>query len=259
MTAHLIKITFVVTLVAVLTGCVIHVGGNKNGQRANVQLSETLELDASALTAFDVEAGAGDLSIVGIEGQQKIQVLAKIFTTKDRNYQLTLKQVGNRAQLVAKHNNTWGSWTGSSPRIHLTITMPPSLALDITDGSGDITVSNVNNGLVLDDGSGNILLKHIANAVTVDDGSGNIVANYINGDIQLDDGSGEIELNQVNGNVNIEDGSGNLYVTQTSGVVTVDDGSGNIDINIAGGINIIESGSGGLSVSGVKGGVVIDD
>lgn len=254
----LTKLTILTLFTLTLTACVIHVGG-KNGQRADVMLTEQLELSTSQLRSFDIEAGAGDLSIVGIEGQTKIIVDATIHTTKDKAYKLTLKQNGSSAELVAKHNSHSGSWYGSSPRIHLKITMPTNLALEIDDGSGDISVSNVTAGLIVDDGSGNILLNEIAEDIAVDDGSGEIVIKRAVGNIKIDDGSGNLYVADVIGSVDIEDGSGNLTVTKVSGIVTIDDGSGDIDVNNAGGLTILESGSGGLSISSIKGNVNIDD
>lgn len=254
----IVRLSILALFTTALSACVIHVGGNK-GQKANVQLSEKLELDTAGLRKFDIEAGAGDLTIRGIEGQTNIIVEASIFTTKQKDYQLTLRKSGETAMLVAKHDSHSGFWVGSSPRIHLQITMPLELALTIDDGSGDISISNVMNGITIDDGSGNILVNQVAKDVVIDDGSGDIVVKNLNGNVWIDDGSGEIYVADTNGNVDIEDGSGDLTVTQVTGVVTVDDGSGDISINTAGGLTIIESGSGGLAISGIKGNVSIDD
>lgn len=252
------KLGLAATLSFTLSACVIHVGGGK-AQRADVELSESLEIDATTLRAFDIDAGAGDLSIVGVDGQSTIKVEAQILTTKARDYQLTLRKNGDEAELIAIQDGNRGSWIGSSPYIHLFITMPSDLALNIEDGSGDITIDNVLEGVLVDDGSGNILVKNVSKSVTIDDGSGNITLTKINGDVNIEDGSGEIEVTQIQGDVVIDDSSGNLNVYQASGMVTIDDGSGNIDVNTAGGLTIINSGSGGLSISGVKGYVSIDD
>ncbi|MBU2880616.1 DUF4097 domain-containing protein [Psychrosphaera sp. B3R10] len=253
-----VKFTILALFTTAISACVIHVGGNK-GQKANVQLTEKLELDATGLRNFEIEAGAGDLTIRGIEGQTNIIVEASIFTTKQKDYQLTLRKNGKSAELVAKHDGSSGYWIGSSPRIHLQITMPLELALTIDDGSGDISISNVTNGIAIDDGSGNILLNQVAKDIVIDDGSGDIVVKNADGNVWIDDGSGELYIANIKGNVDIEDGSGDLTVTQISGLVTIDDGSGDISINTAGGLTIIESGSGGLAISGIKGNVSIDD
>ena len=241
-------------LAVALSGCVINV----QAQRANVSLEEVLSLDASSLSSFDIEAGAGSLTIKGVDNASKIEVEADIITTKDKDYVLYLKRSGKEAKLVAKHNSHSGYWKGSSPQINLTITMPKNLMLDIDDGSGDIQINDINNAINLDDGSGSASLEDIKGDLYVEDGSGSLVIKNIEGDIKLDDGSGELSVSKVTGNVDIEDGSGQLSVYDVSGKVTIDDGSGGIDVTRAGSLEIIDSGSGGLSISKIKGKVDID-
>lgn len=250
-TAKLLSLS---VLTLALSGCVINV----KAQRANVSLEESLSLPANSLTRFDIDAGAGSLVVKGDDNATEITVQADIRTTEEKNYILELDRSGDTAKLIARHNSHMGYWKGSSPKIDLTITMPANLMLDIDDGSGDIKVSNVNNGLILEDGSGSASLEDIKGNVTIDDGSGDLVVKNVQGNIELEDGSGGLTVANVTGDIEIDDGSGELTVMDVTGKVTIDDGSGSIDVSRAGSLKIIDSGSGGLSISKIKGEVDID-
>ena len=249
-----VKLLSLSALTLALTGCVINV----NAQSANVSLQETLSLETSSISSFDIDAGAGSLIIKGDDASTAINVQADIRTTDERNYTLVLDSSGGTARLVAKHNSHMGYWKGSSPTIDLTITMPSHLALDIDDGSGNIQITNIANNLYLKDGSGSASIENIKGNVKIDDGSGGLVVRDIQGNIDLNDGSGGLTIANVTGDVEINDGSGELTIKDVTGKVTIDDGSGSIEVSRAGSLEIIESGSGGLSISEIEGEVDID-
>lgn len=237
-----------------MSGCVIHV----NAQKADVTLEEDLSVSASGLTSFDIDVGAGSLIIEGVDNVDSIEVNADIRTTEERDYVLYLKKSGSSARLVAKHNSTYGNWSGNSPEINLTVKMPRNLLLDIDDGSGDIKVTNINNDIKVDDGSGAASFEQIAGDLRIEDGSGSLLIKKVKGNLDLDDGSGELTVSDIVGDVRVEDGSGGLTIVNVSGKVTIDDGSGDINVNKAGALEIIDAGSGGLSISKVEGKVDID-
>ena len=242
-------------LALTLSGCVIHV----NGKTADVKMEKTLSVPSENLSILGIDAGAGSLEIIGVDNATEIQVEAKIVTTKEKDFTLTLDTSGSTAYLVAEHNSHSGFWNGSSPSIDLVVTMPKSLLLDIEDGSGEIQISDVNNDIKIVDGSGSTNINNIKGNVDIKDGSGSIVMAQIGGNVNIDDGSGSITIANVNGDLSIQDGSGGIDVLEVDGTVTIDDGSGDIDVNRAGGLKIVESGSGGLEVANVTGEVEIDD
>lgn len=270
-----IKIIAALGITTMMSGCIVIAS---TPSRADFHIQKELSLDASTLTAMDIEAGSGSLIVKGEAGLTEIKVTADIYTDKKHtdNYVLSLEQSGGTGFLVAKNHSSSGFWTGSSPRIDIVIHVPESLSLDVDDGSGDIEVSNINGKLDIKDGSGDLIVKNIGNdthihdgsgemdisdingKLNIIDGSGEININNVEGDLSLDDGSGTIYARNINGNAIIDDGSGDLTVKHVSGVVTVDDGSGGITIDNAGGLKILESGSGGLKVNNVKGDFQID-
>jgi len=250
------KLLSTAVLAMALSGCVIHV----NGQSADIELTKTLTIQAADLTKMDIDAGAGSLEVIGVNDATEIVVEAKILTTNDKNFLLTLDSNGNTAELVAEHNtNHSGYWNGNSPRIDLVVKVPSSLMLDVEDGSGNLVIRDMQNNLVVDDGSGAISISDIKGNVELDDGSGSAVISGINGNVAVTDGSGELTVANVTGDLSIDDGSGDIDVLNVTGSVLIDDGSGDIDVNTAGGLRIVDSGSGGLDIANVNGDVEIDD
>jgi hypothetical protein len=204
-----------------------------------------LSLNAEGIRALRIDAGAGSLSVTGVGGSSTVVVKA-IVRVPDEDADearkiiesglvLSLERDGERAVLEARFEP--GSWfSGSSGSIQLEVTVPETLALDIEDGSGSLSVLNVSGDLTLEDGSGSIDLRQVGGRVTIDDGSGSISAEQVGGDITITDGSGSLELTAVEGGVIIEDGSGSITVS-----------------GVAGDLEIRESGSGSLAISDVQG------
>jgi hypothetical protein len=241
----------------ILSGCVIHINGE--AVAADKAVNETLTLDTYGITSLDAKTGAGSLKIIGVEGIDKITVDAEIHTNEGIDYTFSLEKNGNEAQLIAEHQTRNGMhWTiGHDLRIDLIVKVPPSLAIDVDDGSGEIDIAGLTSALKLEDGSGSVYIDG-GSSLIIDDGSGEIDVKNISGDITVDDGSGSTVIKDTGGDIYIKDGSGGIKVLNTSGTVTIDDGSGGIFVQEAGGLVIEESGSGDLEIDKVRGEVKVD-
>jgi len=197
-------------------------------------LQETRELQTRIGDGgqFEVDAGAGSLTLIGDENSDAIHVRAEIYqTSANDDYTLTLNlQDGNRARLVADADSTFGS----SDRIDLTITVPETLSVTIVDGSGSIR------------------LEALIGDLNIDDGSGSIRVSDIQGNVVVEDGSGSIRVTGVSGNVSIDDGSGSISVKDAGGKVSVSDGSGSIDVDGADDFELLDDGSGSVSTRNIR-------
>ena len=252
------------------TGCI-----TVKADRIDYETTETLTLNADGLKGFYIDASAGFLKVEGDDSIDEIEVVAELAVQKD-HYKLTLDTKGSKAVLIADANTeNFSSWFGDSPKIDLTIKTPSGLKLDIDDGSGYITIKNIDADVNIDDGSGNLIgenlngaveiedgsgdieLSNIGKQLKIDDGSGDINVEKVGGMVEIEDGSGEMVLTDIKGKVNLDDGSGDLTVKNVTGHVTIDDGSGDIDVDtLEDGLTVLSAGSGGLSISNVKGNIV---
>jgi len=273
-----------------LTGCVIAIGGHDYQRSDLKEIKKQLILDdVQGVNSFTIKVGRGDLKIIGDKTISRITVDSVIGSENGNDYEFSLNRQGDVVVLIAKTDDH--KFDNSHVYLDLIVRVPSSINLDINDGSGHITISDMMSDVSIDDGSGNmhvtniaglvnvhdgsghIELKNVDGAVSIKDGSGNISATqigstldiidgsghvevfHVNGDTSIDDGSGNIQLGDVIGNVKIDDGSGHIDAHRVSANVTISDGSGNIKVTESGSLNIIEAGSGHVTINNILGNV----
>lgn len=211
---------------AVLTGCVIHVGG---GNRSPDQHStQRFELDATALSQLQANTGAGSLLIQAEAGRTSVEVVAQIHSYEGIVPDISLQAQGNIAQLHASLPSNFIQ--GNSPYIDLIVKVPTSFGLLLDDGSGDTVIEGLTGTLQVTDGSGELRIDG-GSSLQLDDGSGDVVIRNIAGAVNVEDGSGDLEIEQIGGIVTINDGSGDISVVRTAGLTITDAGSGDLDID----------------------------
>ena len=247
-------------VMAMLAVSLAHAGSHNYSEVRN------LEVDASGLSDLFIDAGAGSLTVSGIEDSDEIVVVATIIVDDgdedearkmiEKRLRLDLERDGDRAKLRAGFRSGWG-WNGSAA-IDLDVRMPARLSLLIDDGSGSITVDDIAGTVRIDDGSGSIELVNSGD-VDIDDGSGSIKLENT-GSVKIDDGSGSIDIVGAAGDVYVEDGSGTIDIRSVQGSVTVDDGSGDINVDdVEKDLIIEEEGSGALRYTNVRGAIQQED
>jgi hypothetical protein len=125
----------------------------------------------------------------------------------------------------------------SSARLDFTVTLPAGMEIDVSDTSGEMTISNVGNARVVDT-SGGIEIHKVTGNLSVRDTSGEIEIEDVTGDVRIpSDSSGSISIERVGGSVTIdEDGSGSVNVSDVRGDFTLGSkGSGSVDYSRVGG------------------------
>lgn len=203
-----------------------------------------LEVDATGVSHFFIDAGAGSLKVSGDADVDAIQVTAtiQIDTSSEEKAQeviakrltLSLERDGDRA--VLKSYFKGGTWGNDSGFVKLEILMPQGISLRVDDGSGSIVIEDVKADVEVDDGSGSLKIFNVG-AVEIDDGSGSIVIENASGDVSIIDGSGSITVRHVGGSVTVDDGSGSINISDVEqDVIIEEDGSGGLSVRNVGGI-----------------------
>lgn len=196
-----------------------------------------LTLDAAGIDELTIEAGAGSMDVVGVEGLDQIEVTAKITVENkgeksalefiEERMNLSLEGTADSALLVSNFSNGFLG-IGPNASISLNVSVPQGMSLRIDDGAGSIDVSGTMANVVIDDGSGSIDVDSAGN-VRIDDGSGSIDVITASGDVFVIDGSGSINISHVGGSVTIDDGSGGIRVADVENdLIIEDDGSGGL-------------------------------
>ena len=228
-----------------------------------------LELNADNLEGFYADITSGYLKITGNDAIDQIIVKATIkIETKssfddddaqkyiDEKLVLKLSESGKKGKLLVEFDSHGSNYSNLSRVVDLDIQMPSNLFLEVEDGSGFITISNMKKGVYIDDGSGSIELTDSAGKMTIKDGSGTVTVKQVQGDISIDDGSGKIDISHVEGDIDIDDGSGSIEVSDITGSVRIDDGSGSIDVSrVSNDFTLVDDGSGSVHLSGIDGDV----
>ena len=214
------------------------------GQQDRCAERMTMELlqPASGVELLDVTAGAGNLRIEGSDAVNQIRVDAVLCASgSDRmeGLDVTLERAGATAVLETEFPDWDRSWNNGYARIDLVVTVPTGMDARVVDGSGEAWISGVG-ALDIKDGSGELTLRDIGGELVVSDGSGELRIAGVEGSVRMEDGSGEITLTDVDGNVTLHDGSGRVSIEAVTGNVEVSDkGSGEIDVrDVAGDLHV---------------------
>ncbi len=273
-------------------------------ERCQYSAPRNAELDAAGLKALSVEIGPDDLVIHGEPGLTKIVVHGTACASKEKwlqNVQVETARHGDTASVIARdggHDIVFSLFGGSYAYLKLDVSVPPSLAVKLQEGSGDASADRLA-ALEASLGSGDLKVNGVAGAFGLSVGSGDVVAHDVgsldisslgSGDASVDGvhgdahvgsvGSGDLSLGNVKGHVSLGSlasgdvkmngvggsakaggiGSGDLIVRNVTGDVTVGSvASGDVSIEQAGGnVHAGSVGSGDFHADGVGGNFTVD-
>ena len=160
-------------------------------------------------TTFAVPAGAS-LSVTNFGGGITVHGWAenrvKVHGETGRRGRVEVSIVGSTVVIKT------GSREGAPSVIDLDITVPQSMALNLSGTYADITVDGV---------QGAISAETVNGEVDVRGGKGIVTLHSIQGSVTLADASGRIEVNSVNEAIELTNVSGEIKVETTNGEVTL--------------------------------------
>ena len=168
-------------------------------------VSREIEKDLSIgnLADVQVEAGAGELLIKGVDTVGQVSLVAKLCAPNDDVLAEmdVLTVVDDEAVNISTKIPRAASGY-PSPSIDLELLVPLTTILDVKDSSGDVEIKKVAS-LNLLDSSGDIFIKNIAGMVKVSDSSGDLQMHKI-GSAQVSDSSGSIQVSKVQNDFIVE-------------------------------------------------------
>jgi hypothetical protein len=211
--------------------------------REGVSADRDAAIPVGGASVVAVEARAGSLRIEGRAGVDEVRARGTARASSREvleQVRLVTERRGDQVTVVVETPRDLrdGEWAA----LDLVVEVPRELALDVTDGSGDLEIRSVG-ALRLIDGSGGIELEGIGGALRIQDGSGEIRVRDARGDVEVQDGSGEIELAGVQGSVRVHDGSGELDVRDVGRDVVIErKGSGEITVERVRGDLLVDRG-----------------
>lgn len=191
-------------------------------------------VSATGATSVRIDARAGQLRVTGRADLTEVRVRGTArASSRDLLDDIKVEAVrnGNQVEVRALMPDFRDWRSNEQVMLDLVIELPATLALDVEDTSGDITIESVNAKVRIEDSSGDIRVRDVGD-VWISDSSGGIDVRGVKGSVEIDDdSSGEIEVYDVTGSVRIgRDSSGSIDVSRVGGDFIVgSDGSGSID------------------------------
>ncbi len=220
-----------------------------------------LDLPAAGLSRFTLQTQAGDLRIVGVAGLATVELRGRACAASAEQLeklQLQHRSSGDRLDVntTAPEDKEAKLFGSNYAYIDLEVRLPQALALELTDSSGDIAITDAG-AIDLTDSSGDIIIRDPRGDVRVRDTSGDIEIGEAQGNVVVtSDSSGDIEIEGARLDVTVEgDSSGDIQIRKVSGNARVDrDSSGDIRFRgIGGDAEVGIDSSGSVHADGVKG------
>ncbi len=220
-------------------------------ENCKFQAARNLSLNMAGVRTVVVRTGPYDFHIkTGSAVRADGRACASSQEGLDR-IQLSQRREGDRLIISAEdERNSWsGGWFGRNySYLDVDLTLPKTVALEVSVGSGDADVAGLANvvahvgsgdltvsgaeSLDVDVGSGDIKVEDIGKLELGAVGSGDFEGTNIRGDARIGTiGSGDVSLRKVGGNVQARTiGSGDLNVAAVGGGLQVSHvGSGSVD------------------------------
>lgn len=209
------------------------------------EAQRSARVDAGGARLVEVAARSGSLEVVGRAGLSEVRVRGRACASSQSlldALQIETRRSAGTVRVQIPEIEYDGSYERRYARLDLIIEVPAGIAGDIADGSGSTIISGLGQ-LSVSDGSGDLQISDIRGPVTIHDGSGGIRLERVRGDVEIHDGSGEIDVREITGSVTVSDGSGSIRALGVSGSVRVAaDGSGSVEVDDVGGDLIVDAG-----------------
>jgi hypothetical protein len=216
---------------------------------------ETREFEASGLTEVKIENTSGRVSLTSSE-DQKVSVSATKNKFSDK-CKMTIDKVGQEIHVKVESK---GFLSTDECDVDFDIKAPKGLDLDVTNGSGDVSVFGSVGDFEFEMGSGRVTAEGNIKSIDGDSGSGPVNIKGLTGGGEIKTGSGSIDLtfakSPLAGNLDLDSGSSDatLLFPKDSLVKTkFKSGSGELTNEIGDSPNAsfeisMKSGSGSLKV-----------
>ena len=162
------------------------------------------------------------------------------------NHQYSFEQDGNDVYVESRYRGRSGGWGRNRAyiSIKMKVKVPAQYNVEFENGSGNVSITDVNGMIEGETGSGNIQMSDVEGEVELSTGSGNIQVSGVIGDAEISTGSGNIKVHglQGEGDIEVSTGSGNIEAKINEPYygdsIEFSTGSGNLVVSLAEGIAV---------------------
>lgn len=203
-------------------------------------------VEASGIRALSVSLGRGSVTLTAGEGDA---VSGEITSPDPRaEEEVAVATFGHELRITSNERSTVFGF--GNPEVHVRLTVPERLDLDVTVGSADVSAdvvlgrTRVKSGsgdvrlagtaqLSAQTGSGDIAVLEVREGAEVMIGSGDIRVDTAHGALAIRSASGDVTIGAVHGDVQAKTASGDLGIGATTASVTAKSASGDITVGVA--------------------------
>ena len=189
-----------------------------------------------------VSTGAGRIHIVPGSGSQ-IHITAHLHAGWSHSGDLDqrIRRIESNPPIEQSGNSIRVGFPSTEDRplynnitIDYEISAPPSVALNLHTGSGDIETDNLGRFLKANSGSGSVRAHGLAGTADLQTGSGDVeLEEQAAGDVRAHTGSGSVRIHGLKGGLDAHTGSGNIEADGTlAGSGDLRSGSGSIRLHL---------------------------
>jgi hypothetical protein len=214
------------------------------------------KLDTAGVARVAISARAGDLEVKPTDGTTLVAAGPACASSAEflEQTNIAVRREGDTLRVDVLVPETMVGLGVSYATLDLTVSVPASLPIEITDSSGDVLAADVH-VVKLTDSSGDIVLRKPQADVEVWDSSGDVRIEDAAGRVQVRDSSGDIVIVGAKEVAIPSDSSGDISIQRVAGSVRIDqDSSGDIRVaDVGRDFELLGDSSGEVKVSGVKG------
>ena len=219
-----------------------------------------LRVDTAGASRIEIAARAGDLEVRAGTADQVLARGRACASTDEFLQQTQIRAVreGGTLKVFVQVPEEMKGIGLFYARLDLEVDVPAGVPVEVTDSSGDATITGVRL-TKLTDSSGDATLRGIVGDVEVGDSSGDLRIENVKGKVTLTDSSGDIFIRGAQDVVVRSDSSGDIDVARVAGSVRIEnDSSGDIVVaDVGRDVAVLADTSGAVRVSGVKGTVSV--
>lgn len=145
------------------------------------------------------------------------------------------------------------NWRGNiSYSVDYEITLPETAPVEIRNRFGDVSVSDVHAGAIINNSNGRVTFSSGRGTERIDNSFGDVEVRSNDGDVTIRNGNGRVTAGDIRGTVDITNRFGDIRVTNAGRGLTIHSNNGNIEVTNVGGVAVITNSFGRVVVADVK-------
>jgi hypothetical protein len=148
---------------------------------------------------------------------------------------------------------------GHSPSVHMVVTVPRHLNVDVRSGDGSILARDLTGRIQLNTGDGAVKLQHLEGEIRINTGDGSVAATDMSGAVAINTGDGAVDVTGRLDALTAHSGDGGIHVdarpgSRMGGKWSITSGDGGVTLRLPSDFNAsidAHTGDGPITSSGV--------